>query len=44
MSLDLRDVNYIEIPESGSLYKSLGIWFQNDPKVDKITDSNGNMI
>lgn len=45
MSEDIRNAQYIQIPESGAIYKFLGtIWRQYDPMVDKITDSNGNVI
>ena len=44
MSEDIRNARYIQIPESGTIYKSLGTWFQNSPQVDSITDSNGNLI
>lgn len=45
MSEDIRNAQYIQIPESGAIYKFLGtIWRQYNPMVDKITDSNGNVI
>lgn len=45
MSEDIRNAQYIQIPESGAVYKFLNIlWRQYAPMVDKITDSNGNII